>query len=70
MPKVEQIERRSFRIHEIAGRNGLSIRKVYKEIEIGRLKASKAGDATIVTTEQEADWLAALPAMQPSRPAA
>jgi hypothetical protein len=55
--------RRSFRIPEIARRNGFSNAFVYKEIAIGRLRARKAGRATIVTAEDEMAWLNAMPVM-------
>jgi hypothetical protein len=53
--------RRSFSIDEFCERNGISRRLAYNEIGAGRLKIRKAGRRSIVTTEAEDAWLAALP---------
>jgi hypothetical protein len=53
--------RKSFRIAELAQRHGLSVAFIYNEIKAKRLRARKAGAATIVTDEDEAAWLAAMP---------
>jgi hypothetical protein len=55
--------RRSFRIPEIAQRNGFSDAFIWKEIAAGKLRARKAGRATIVTGEDEGAWLDAMPVM-------
>jgi hypothetical protein len=53
--------RKSFRIAELAQRHALSVAFIYNEIKAKRLRARKAGAATIVTDEDEAAWLAAMP---------
>jgi hypothetical protein len=53
--------RKSFRVAELAKRHSLSRAFIYKEIAAGRLRARKAGAATIVTEEDEAAWLTAMP---------
>jgi excisionase family DNA binding protein len=53
--------RKSFRVAELAKRNALSISFIYKEISNGRLRAHKAGAATIITTDDEQAWLNAMP---------
>jgi hypothetical protein len=58
--------RRSFRIDEIAERNGLSRAQIYVEIGQKRLNARKVGSRTLVTDEDEAAWLASLPQTKPS----
>ena len=58
--------KRAFRIEEFAHRNSISRAQVYIELKAGRLKARKVGSATLITTEDESAWLAALPAMNPS----
>lgn len=55
------IPRKSFRLDEIAARNSVSVGFVYKQINAGRLRARKAGAATIVTVEDEAAWLETMP---------
>jgi hypothetical protein len=44
----------------LAERHDLSVAFIYKEIAAGRLRARKAGSATIVTHEDEAAWLDAM----------
>jgi excisionase family DNA binding protein len=69
--KSEQTtERKSFRVNEIAERHGLSVSFVYKLISQGDLNARKVGEATIVTLEDEAAWLAAMPSMPKAAAAA
>jgi hypothetical protein len=55
------VGRRSYRVPEIAHRNGVSRAFVYKQIAEGRLRARKAGAATIVTDEDEAAWIGGMP---------
>ena len=43
--------RKSFRIAELAQRHALSVAFIYNEIKAKRLRARKAGAATIVTDE-------------------
>jgi hypothetical protein len=53
-----QRERKSWRPVEFAERHGVSLSFVYREIREGRLRARKpAGFVTIVTDQDEADWL-------------
>ena len=54
------MERKSFRIAELAKRHHLSPAFLYNEINDGRLRARKAGAATIVTEEDEQAWLDAM----------
>jgi hypothetical protein len=53
--------RRSFRVEEIAERNGISRAQVFVEIKEKRLNARKVGSRTLVTDDDEANWLNALP---------
>jgi hypothetical protein len=55
------MERRSFRLPEIAKRNSLSVAFVYNEAAEGRLRVRKAGRCSIVTAEDETAWLDAMP---------
>ena len=55
------IPRKSFRLDEIAARNSFSTGFIYKQIGLGLLRARKAGSTTIVTAEDEAAWLEAMP---------
>jgi hypothetical protein len=57
----EPIERKSWRLDEFAQRHGFSRAFIYKEIGRGSLPARKAGAATIITDEDEAAWLTAMP---------
>jgi hypothetical protein len=61
--KANDTERKSFRVPEVGRRNGFSTAFVYKQIAQGALKARKAGAATIITVEDEAAWLDAMPSM-------
>jgi hypothetical protein len=63
-------ERKSFRVNEFADRHGLSASFVYKLIAQGDLNARKANDATIITIEDEAAWLAGMPSVCASPEAA
>jgi hypothetical protein len=47
--------------------HGLSETTVYKEINEGRLQASKVGRRTIITDEAAAEWRARLPQIAPKR---
>jgi len=58
------MERKSFRVGEFAKRHGLSTSFVYKLISQGDLNARKANEATIITTEDEAAWLASMPSLK------
>jgi hypothetical protein len=51
----------SSRVAELAKRHKLSKAHIYNEIKGGRLRARKSGNATIVTAEDEAAWLASMP---------
>jgi hypothetical protein len=53
--------RKSFRVAEFASRHHLSPAFIYKEIASGRLRARKAGQATIIVDEDEHAWLEAMP---------
>jgi hypothetical protein len=53
--------RRSSRPAELAKRHSLSLAFLYKEITAGRLRAKKAGAATIITDDDERAWLDAMP---------
>jgi hypothetical protein len=53
--------RRSWRLPELAERHGVSLGFLYKEANAGRLRIRKANTVSIVTDEDEAAWLAAMP---------
>jgi hypothetical protein len=61
----EPAERTSWRIDEFARRHGFSRAFIYKEIGLARLPR-KAGAATIITDEDEATWLTAMPSARNS----
>lgn len=54
-----QVNRRSYRIPEVAEATGLSIGMVRKEIEVGRLHKVKIGRAVVVLAEDLERWLQA-----------
>jgi hypothetical protein len=57
-----QLERKSWRPVEFAERHGVSLSFIYGEIREGRLRAHKpAGSVTIITNQDEDDWLDAMP---------
>jgi hypothetical protein len=58
--------RTSSRVAGVAKRRNLSIAFVYKEIALGRLRARKAGAATIITDEDEEAWIEAMPVVPPA----
>jgi excisionase family DNA binding protein len=60
-------ERQAFSPDEVAQRNGVGRSLVFQEIKEGRLKAQKAGRRTIITRENERDWLERLPAASAER---
>jgi excisionase family DNA binding protein len=64
MSSVVDRERRSFRPHQVAKRHNVSRAFIYEEIRRNRLKAHKAGNATIIKDEDEAKWLAQMPQLQ------
>jgi hypothetical protein len=49
----------------MARRHQLSLSFLYNEIAAGRLRARKAGSATIVTEQDEDDWLQRMPVLGP-----
>jgi hypothetical protein len=55
------IPRKSWRLDELAQRHGLSISMIRKEMLAGRLHVRKVGSASLVTAEDEAAWLEAMP---------
>jgi excisionase family DNA binding protein len=61
---TEQI-RRSFSIAEISQRNNIGRSTIYEQIAAGRLIARKVGARTIITDEDESDWLTSLPKSKP-----
>jgi hypothetical protein len=62
MSRFMQCERKSWRPVEFAERHGVSLSFVYREIREGRLRARKpTGSITIITNQDEADWLDAMP---------
>jgi hypothetical protein len=52
------MECKSWRPKGFAKRHNVSPAFVYKQIAEGKLKARKAGKATIITDDNEADWIA------------
>jgi len=57
----------SWRPAEFAERHSLSPSFIYGEIRAGRLNARKANSATIITSDDEAAWLDALPSFETHR---
>src|SRR5262249_17671129 len=55
-------------IEEFAVKNRISRSQVYKEIDAGRLIASKVQSRTIITRENGAAWRRALPTPKPPTP--
>jgi hypothetical protein len=55
------MDRKSWRPTEFAERHSVSPSFIYGEIKAKRLRARKAGAATIITDEDESDWLNAMP---------
>lgn len=51
-------QRKSFTVHEIAKRNGISHVTVYKLINSGQLRSFKAGRVRRISDEAESDWIA------------
>jgi excisionase family DNA binding protein len=49
--------RRASSVDDVAKRRGLGRTTIYREISAGRLKALKVGDRTIITDQDESDWL-------------
>lgn len=68
MDKSNSVPRKSFQLVELAARNGVSVGFLYKEVAAGRLRVRKAGATSIVTVDDEAEWLAAMPALECGRP--
>ena len=62
MSEFMQRERKSWRPVEFAERHGVSLSFIYNEIREERLRAHKpAGSVTIITSQDEDDWLNAMP---------
>jgi hypothetical protein len=59
------MEMKSWRPAGYAKRHNVSLAFVYKQIALGLLNARKAGNVTIITAEDEADWLAAMKSVKP-----
>jgi hypothetical protein len=55
------MNRKSWRPTQFAERHSVSPSFIYGEIKAKRLRARKAGAATIITEDDEADWLDAMP---------
>jgi len=53
--------RNALRPREFCERNGIGLTHFYAEVKAGRIKVRKAGKATIIPVEQEAEWLKSLP---------
>ena len=52
------------RIPDFATNNGICRATVYKEIRIGRLRAVKAGNRTLILEEDAEKWRKSLPAFK------
>jgi hypothetical protein len=63
--QMENRYKRAFSINTFCDRNEIGRTTAYAEINAGRLRASKAGKRTIITEENEAEWLKNLPAVEP-----
>ena len=57
--------KRSFSVKTFCDRNEVGKTTVYGEINAGRLRARKANKRTLITEEDEAEWLKNLPAVEP-----
>jgi hypothetical protein len=68
--ELPSVPRKSFRLEELAARHSVSVGFLYKEANAGRLRIRKAGAASIVTVEDEAAWLAAMPILGSTNSAA
>jgi hypothetical protein len=64
---LAHFQKKSWRPPSFALRHELSTSQVYVEIREGRLNARKIGSATIITEEDEAAWLKALPPFETHR---
>lgn len=58
------MERKSWRPAGFAQRHSVSLAFIYKQIALGLLNARKAAGVTIITDQDEADWLAAMPSVK------
>jgi hypothetical protein len=59
--KEPAIQRRSWSVPEFAARHGIGNTLAWELVKTGKLKARKIGNRTIVTAEDEAAFIAALP---------
>ena len=59
------MDRNAFSPREFCERNGIGRTKLYTELGAGRLTARKSGRRTIITLEDEREWLAAMPKVKP-----
>jgi len=62
---MDNSTRRAFSIKTFCERNEVGRTTAYAEINAGRLRASKVGRRTLITDENEAEWLKNLPAVEP-----
>jgi excisionase family DNA binding protein len=71
-PPLSEISRGALSVDEFAQRFGFSRAYVYELGKRGQLRIRKAGKRTIITTEDEREWLASLPTFgaAPESPAA
>jgi excisionase family DNA binding protein len=55
--------RKAFAVREFCARHGVCRQTFYEEVRRGRLRARKLGKKTIVTAEDEREWLESLPVL-------
>jgi hypothetical protein len=57
----EEPKKNALRPQEFCWRNGIGLTHFYAQVKAGRIKVRKAGKATIIPIEEEAEWLKSLP---------
>jgi excisionase family DNA binding protein len=64
---AQRSEQLGYSVHESAKLAGVGRSTIYEELATGRLRGRKLGRRTIITESDLREWLAALPAMKPSK---
>ena len=60
------MEKLAYGISELSELTGISRRKIYSEINLGKLKATKIGTRTVILRRHVDEWLAGCPALTAS----
>jgi excisionase family DNA binding protein len=63
----QRFERLGYSVHESAKLASVGRSTIYEELASGRLRGRKLGRRTIITGVDLREWLAALPAVKPSK---